>query len=163
MERRFQYYVPFTNHTQYRARARAREHNNTMGKFILNFTHLFHVHEHWLCTHTFILRICARRRHCLRGFRWYPYFVYSSGAVSGIRGKQMTPAVASERNIFSENHDYNTYIKSFPCRGEHVRTYISGYRCTQLQITTNRHTHTHTRGTATVTITIKIIRSDEAQ
>ena len=59
--------------------------------------------------HIFILRICARRRRCLRGFRWYPYFVYSSGAVSGIRGKQMTPAVASERSIFSENHDYNTY------------------------------------------------------
>ena len=34
----------------------------------------------------------------------------SSGAVSGIRGKQMTPAVASERSIFSVNHDYNTYI-----------------------------------------------------
>ena len=50
MERRFQYYVPFTNHTQYRARARAREHNNTMENFILNFTHLFHVHEHWLRT-----------------------------------------------------------------------------------------------------------------
>ena len=33
----------------------------------------------------------------------------SSGAVSGIRGKQMTPAIASERSIFSENHDYNTY------------------------------------------------------
>ena len=84
---------------------------------------------------------------------------------SGIRGKQMTSAVASERSIFSENHDYNTYIKSFPCRGEHVRTYISGYRCMQWQKTTNRHTHTHThtRGTATVTITIKIIRSDEAQ
>ena len=30
MECRFQYYVPFANHTQYRARARAREHNNTM-------------------------------------------------------------------------------------------------------------------------------------
>ena len=43
MARRFQYYVPFTNHTQYRARARARarEYNNTMEKFILNFTHLF--------------------------------------------------------------------------------------------------------------------------
>ena len=38
----------------------------------------------------------------------------------------MTPAVASERSIFSKNHDYNNYIKeSFPCRGEHVRTYIS--------------------------------------
>ena len=41
MERRFQYYVPFTNHTQYRARARAREHNNTMEYFILNFTIFF--------------------------------------------------------------------------------------------------------------------------
>ena len=53
-ERRFQYYVRFTNHTQYRARARAREHNNTMGKCILNFTHLFNVHEHWKCTYTYL-------------------------------------------------------------------------------------------------------------
>ena len=168
MERRFQYYVPFTNHTQYRAMARAREHN-TMEKFILNFTHLFHVHEHWLC---------ARRRRCLCGFPhiciedmrtkkalsvWIPLVsVFCiSGAVSGIRGKQMMPAVASERSIFSKNHDYNTYIKSFSCRDEHVRTYISGYRCTRWQKTTNRHTHTC--GTATVTITIKIIRSAEAQ
>ena len=83
---------------------------------------------------------------------------------SGVRSKQMTPAVASERSIFSENHDYNTYIKSFPRRGEHVRTYISGYRCTQWQkLRTDTHTHTHTRGTATVTIIIKIIRSEEAQ
>ena len=76
----------------------------------------------------------------------------SSRAVSGIRGKQMTPAVASERSIFSKNHDYNSYIKSFPCRGEHLRTYISGYRCTRWQKTTNRHAHT--RWTATVTITM---------
>ena len=69
----------------------------------------------------------------------------SSGAVSGIRGKQMTLAVASERSIFSKNQDYNSYIKSFPCRGEHVRTYISGYRCTRWKKTTNRHTHTHAR------------------
>ena len=88
--------------------------------------------------HIFILRICARRRRCLRGFRWYPYFLYSSGAVSGIRGKQMTPAVASERSIFSENHDYNTYIKSFPCRGEHVRG-------RKLRTDTHTHTHTHAR------------------
>ena len=53
--------------------------------------------------HIFILRICARRRRCLRGFRWYPYLVYSSGAVSGSRGKQMTPAVASERSMFIKN------------------------------------------------------------
>ena len=32
----------------------------------------------------------------------------------------MTLAVASERSIFSKNHDYNSYIKSFPCRGEHI-------------------------------------------
>ena len=32
----------------------------------------------------------------------------STGAVSGIRGKQMTPAVASEQSFFSKNHDYNT-------------------------------------------------------
>ena len=46
----------------------------------------------------------------------------SSGVVSGIRDKQMTPAVASEQSIFSENLYYNTYIKSFPCHGEHART-----------------------------------------
>ena len=69
----------------------------------------------------------------------------SSGAVSGIRGKQMTPAVASERSVFSKNHDYIKYLyKEFPCCGEHVRTYISGYRCTRWQKTTNRHTHTNT-------------------
>ena len=55
--------------------------------------------------------------------------------------KQANDAVASERSIFSKNHDYNSYIKSFSCRGEHVRTYISGSRCTWWQKTTNRHTH----------------------
>ena len=60
----------------------------------------------------------------------------------------MTPVVASERSIFSKNHDYNSYINSFPCRGEYVRTYISGSGCTQWQKTTNKHTHT--RGTAIV-------------
>ena len=50
---------------------------------------------------------------------WVPLVsvFYSSGAVSGIRGKQMMPAVASKRSIFSKDHDSNTYIKSFPCRG----------------------------------------------
>ena len=75
MERRFQYNVPITNHAQYIARARAWEHNNTMEKFILNITHLFHVYEHFMDVRIFILRICAPRRRCLRGFRWYPYFV----------------------------------------------------------------------------------------
>ena len=90
----------------------------------------------------FILRICARTKKALS--TWIPLVSVfcSSGAVSGIRGKQMTPAVASERSIFSKNHDYNSYIKSFLCRGEHVRAYISGYRCTRWQKTTNRHTHT---------------------
>ena len=36
--------------------------------------------------------------------------ICSSGAVSGIRGKQMTLAVASEGSIFSKNHDYNSYV-----------------------------------------------------
>ena len=70
----------------------------------------------------------------------------------------MMPAIASERSIFSKNHDYNSYIKSFSCLGEHVRTYISGSRCTRWQKTTNRHTHTHTCRTATVTITARAIR-----
>ena len=57
----------------------------------------------------------------------------------------MTPAVVSKRIIFSKNHDYNSYIKSFPCCGEHVRTYISGCRCTRWQKTIYEQTHTHTR------------------
>ena len=69
----------------------------------------------------------------------------SSGAVSGIQGKQMTPTVASERSIFSKNHDSNSYIKSFLCHGEHVRAYISGCRCTRWQKTIYEQTHTHTR------------------
>ena len=74
----------------------------------------------------------------------------------------MTPAVASERSIFSKNHDYNSYIKSFSCRGEHVRTYISGSRCMRWQKTMNRHTHTC--GTATVYNNKDYgIRSAEAQ
>ena len=33
-------------------------------------------------------------------------------------------------------------IKVFPCRVEHICTYISGSRCAWWQKTTNRHTHT---------------------
>ena len=144
MERRFQYYVPFTNQTQCRARARAREHNNTMEKFILNFMHFFmSLSTGYVRTHIYNIIENMRTKKALSA--WIPLVSVfcSSGAVSGIRGKQMTPTVASERSIFSKNHDYNTYIISFPCRGEHVRTYISGYRCTRWQKTTNRHTHTH--------------------
>ena len=108
----------------------------------------------------FIMRIYARRRRSLneaflvknREYNfmptaWIPLVSVfcSSGAVSGIRGKQMTPAVASERNIFSKNHDSNSSIKSFPCHGEHVHTYISGCRCTQWQKTIYEQTHTHMR------------------
>ena len=87
----------------------------------------------------------------LRGFRWYTFFC-GSGTVSGIRGKQMTPAVASERSVFSKNHDYIKCItskKSFPCRCEHVRIYL--YFGVQMHVVaenyeqTRAHTHTHTR------------------
>ena len=54
--------------------------------------------------------------------------------------RQANDAVASEPSICSENQDYTRF---FPCRGEHVRTYISGSRCAWWQKTTNRYTHTH--------------------
>ena len=95
----FQYYVLFTNHTQFRAR----EHNNTMQKLILNYTRL-HEHTHlihvmgtsYVRTHIYIEAMCTKKvNECavssersvlvkiangnvmpaLRGFRWYPYFV----------------------------------------------------------------------------------------
>ena len=56
----------------------------------------------------------------------------------------MTVVVSSERSIFSKNHDCNSYIE-FPCRGEHVRTYISWCRCMRWQKTIYEQTHTHTR------------------
>ena len=57
----------------------------------------------------------------------------------------MTPAVASERSIFTKNQDYNSYIKSFPCRGEHVRTYNYYLGVWMHAVAENyRHTHTHT-------------------
>ena len=76
----------------------------------------------------FILNIYARRRRSLNEaflvkianiwsfhahVAWIPLVSVfcSSGAVSGIRGKQMTPVVASERSIFSKNHDCNSYIE----------------------------------------------------
>ena len=69
----------------------------------------------------------------------------------------MTPDVASERSIFSKNHDCNSYIEFSVSRtrGEHVRTYILGCRCMRWQKTIREQTHTHTRGTATVTIIMK--------
>ena len=102
MERRFQYYVPFTDHTQYRARAKAREHNNTMEKFILNLRIFFmSMSTSDVRTHIYIEDM--RTKKALSA--WIPLVSVfcSSGAVSGIRGKQMTPAVASELSIFSKN------------------------------------------------------------
>ena len=81
-----------------------------------------------------------------------------------MRGKQMTPAVASERSIFSQNHDCNSY--SYRVFRVAVNTYAPIFQgvdaCGGRNIYKNRHTHT--RGTATVTIIIiKIIRSAAAQ
>ena len=100
MEHCFQCYVPFTNHTQYRARAR--ERNNTVQ--ILNYTRL-HTHTHTLFIsmstsyvhmHIYIADMRTKKvSKCavtyersflvkilninvmptLRGFRRYPYFV----------------------------------------------------------------------------------------
>ena len=56
----------------------------------------------------------------------------------------MTPAVASERSIFSKNHDCNSY--SYRVFRVAVNTYaISGCRCTRWQKTIYEQTHTHTR------------------
>ena len=42
--------------------------------------------------HIFILRICARRRCCLRGFRWYPYFVAQERLVASLLSQLMFQA-----------------------------------------------------------------------
>ena len=55
----------------------------------------------------------------------------------------MTPAVASERNIFNKNHDCNNYIEFSV--NTYAPTYISGCRCTRWQKTIYEQTHTHTR------------------
>ena len=66
----------------------------------------------------------------------------------------MTPAVASERSIFSKNHDCNSYVEFS------VNTYAPIFR--GVDACGGRKLYTNTRGTATVTI-IKIIRSGAAQ
>ena len=58
----------------------------------------------------------------------------------------MTPAVASERSIFSKNHDCNSYIaRVFRVA---VNTYEPIFRGVDAhggrKLYTNRHTHTHT-------------------
>ena len=106
MERRFQYYVPFTNHTQYRARDR--EHNNTMEKFILTF--FTSMSTSYVRTHIYIEDM--RTKKALSAWNPLVSVFCSSGAVSVIRGKQMTPAVASERSIFSKTHVYKEFSVS---------------------------------------------------
>ena len=94
MERRFQYYVPFTNHTQYRAKARAREHNNMMEKFILNFTHFFmSLSTGYVRTHIYIENM--RTKKALSA--WIPLesVFCSSGAVSGWHSGQANDACRS--------------------------------------------------------------------
>ena len=102
MELRLQYYVPFTNHAQYRARAKAREHNNAIEKCILNLRIFFmSMSTSDVRTHIYIEDMCTKKALSA----WIPLVSVfcSAGAVSGIRGKQMTPAVASELSIFSKN------------------------------------------------------------
>ena len=58
----------------------------------------------------------------------------------------MTPAVASERSIFSKNHDCNSYIaRVFRVA---VNKYAPIFRGVDARggrkLYTNRHTHTHT-------------------
>ena len=55
------------------------------------------------CNFSFLVKITNDNvMPALCGLRWYPYFVAQEYIVSDIRGKQMTPAVASERSIFSK-------------------------------------------------------------
>ena len=101
MEHCFQYHVPFTDHTQYRASARP-------GSIIIGLhehTHLIHVHlVMYIITHIYIEDMRTKKvSECavtsersvsvkiansnfvptLRGFHWYPFFC-GSGTVSGI-------------------------------------------------------------------------------
>ena len=57
-----------------------------------------------VATHIYIENMRTKKLKALSA--WIPLVSVfcSSGAVSGIR--EMTPAVASEQNIFSKNHDY---------------------------------------------------------
>ena len=66
----------------------------------------------------------------------------------------MMPAVASERSIFSKNHDYNNYIKEFFSVAEN--TYVPIFRGLDARGGRKLRTERHTRRTTTVTIIIKI-------
>ena len=73
----------------------------------------------------------------------------------------MTPDVASERSIFSKNHDWNSYnYRVFRVAVNNAPIFRGVDARSGRKLYTNRHTHT--RGTATAII-IKIIRSAAAQ
>ena len=76
----------------------------------------------------------------------------------------MTPAVASERSIFSKNHDCNSY--SYRVFRVAVNTYAPIFRGVDARggrkLYMNRHTHTHTRDSHSDDNN-KIIRSAAAQ
>ena len=74
----------------------------------------------------------------------------------------MTPAVASERSIFSKNHDWNSYNYTvFRVAVNNAPIFRGVVARSGRKLYMNRHTHTC--GTATVTKIIKIIRSAAAQ
>ena len=73
----------------------------------------------------------------------------------------MMPAAASERSIFSKNHDWNSYNYRVFCVTVNAPIFRGVDARGGRKLYTNRHTHT--RGTATVTIIIKIIRSAAVQ
>ena len=69
----------------------------------------------------------------LRGFRWYPYFVAQEQLVA-----------SRQANDAGRNFWMKHYIKSFPYRSEHVRTYIL-WMYVLAENYEHTHTHTHTR------------------
>ena len=71
---------------------------------------------------------------------WIPLVsvFWGSGVVSGIRGKQ-NDSVASERSIFSENHDYNFFFRVA------VNTYVPIFRSLDARGGRKLRTDTHTR------------------
>ena len=55
----------------------------------------------------------------------------------------MTPAVASERSIFSKNHDYNIYIKVFCVAvNTYIPIFLSLHARGGRKLRTDTHTHT---------------------
>ena len=66
--------------------------------------------------------------------------------------RQANDAVASERNIFSENHDYNVsrYTRTYLYFGVWMRVVAENYE------QTHTDTHTHTQGTTTVTLAVRM-------